>query len=98
MVTAAPFGGLGLTICYDVRFPYLYQQLVDLGAAPTVVARNTLVTLAYRRGNIELTTLGRALDHAGLHQPVRVVNVDSRLTVVGTVAGPGMVRIGAPGG
>jgi flagella basal body P-ring formation protein FlgA len=69
----------------------------DVGA-PTVVPRNSLVTLAYRRGNIELTTLGRALDDAGLHEPVRVVNVDSRLTVVGTVAGPGVVRIGAPSG
>jgi flagella basal body P-ring formation protein FlgA len=69
----------------------------DVGA-PTVVVRNTLVTLAYRRGSIELTTLGRALDDAGLHEPVRVVNVDSRLTVVGTVAGPGVVRIGTPGG
>jgi flagella basal body P-ring formation protein FlgA len=68
----------------------------DVGA-PTVVARNSLVTLAYRRGNVELTTLGRALDDAGLNEPVRVVNVDSRLTVVGTVAGPGVVRIDAPG-
>ncbi len=27
-----PFGVLGLSICYDLRFPYLYQQLIDLGA------------------------------------------------------------------
>ena len=32
VVTDTPFGRLGLTICYDVRFPYLYQALVDLGA------------------------------------------------------------------
>ena len=24
-----PFGTLGLTICYDVRFPALYQRLVE---------------------------------------------------------------------
>ena len=64
----------------------------DLGA-PTVVARNSLVTLAYRSGGLELTALGRAIDSAGLHEPIRVVNVDSRLTVVGTVTGPGMVRV-----
>jgi flagella basal body P-ring formation protein FlgA len=64
----------------------------DLGA-PTVVARNSLVTLAYRSGGLELTALGRAIDSAGLHQPIRVVNVDSRVTVVGTVTGPGMVRV-----
>lgn len=27
-----PFGVLGLSICYDLRFPYLYQRLVDQGA------------------------------------------------------------------
>jgi predicted amidohydrolase len=32
VVTETAFGTLGLTICYDVRFPYLYQALVDRGA------------------------------------------------------------------
>lgn len=32
VATSMPFGQLGLTICYDVRFPYLFQSLVDLGA------------------------------------------------------------------
>jgi len=27
-----PFGRLGLSVCYDIRFPYLYQALVDRGA------------------------------------------------------------------
>ncbi len=30
--TRLPFGLLGLTICYDLRFPYLHQALADLGA------------------------------------------------------------------
>jgi flagellar basal body P-ring formation protein FlgA len=64
----------------------------DIGT-PTVVRRNSLVTLAYRSGALVLTALGRAVDSAGLHEPVRVVNIDSRLTVVGTVTGPGMVRV-----
>jgi flagella basal body P-ring formation protein FlgA len=65
----------------------------DLGV-PTVVERNSLVTVAYRQGSIELTTIGRALDSAGLHELVRVINLDSRSTIVGTVTAPGIVRVG----
>lgn len=32
-----PFGTLGLTVCYDVRFPNLYQDLVDKGATVITV-------------------------------------------------------------
>ncbi len=32
VATELPFGTLGLSICYDLRFPHLYQRLVDLGA------------------------------------------------------------------
>lgn len=67
----------------------------DLGA-PTVVHRNSLVTLAYASGGLHLTALGRAIDNAGLNELIRVVNIDSRATVVGTVTGPGTVLVGAP--
>lgn len=33
VVVATPGGDLGLTICYDLRFPELYRQLVDKGAS-----------------------------------------------------------------
>ena len=36
-VADLPFGKLGLTVCYDVRFPTLYQDLVDLGATAIAV-------------------------------------------------------------
>ena len=35
--TRLPFGLLGLTICYDLRFPYLYQALADQGAVALTV-------------------------------------------------------------
>ena len=45
VVTDAPFGKLGLSICYDLRFPELYRQLVDQGAvALAVPAAFTLTT------------------------------------------------------
>lgn len=45
MVSDAPFGKLGLSICYDLRFPELYRELVDLGAvALAVPAAFTLTT------------------------------------------------------
>lgn len=45
VTTALPFGTLGLSICYDVRFPYVYQGLVDRGAiALTVPSAFTATT------------------------------------------------------
>lgn len=39
------FGRLGLTVCYDIRFPTLYQHLVDQGAiAMTVPSAFTATT------------------------------------------------------
>ncbi len=32
VVVETPYGTLGLSICYDLRFPELYRQLVDQGA------------------------------------------------------------------
>jgi flagella basal body P-ring formation protein FlgA len=82
-------------IGYEVRRNLYANRPVmieDVGA-PTVVRRNSLVTLAYRSGALELTALGRAVDSAGLHERIRVVNIDSRVTVVGTVTAAGLVRV-----
>ena len=37
VVTRTPWGGLGLTICYDLRFPALYTALAHAGAAVIAV-------------------------------------------------------------
>ena len=37
VVAATPFGGVGLSVCYDVRFPELYRRLVARGARLLVV-------------------------------------------------------------
>ena len=45
VVVETPLARLGLSICYDVRFPELYRRLVDLGAEVlTVPAAFTLAT------------------------------------------------------
>ena len=37
VVTQLPFGTLGLSVCYDLRFPRLYEKLVDAGAIALTV-------------------------------------------------------------
>jgi len=45
VVAEAPFGTLGLSVCYDLRFPELYRRLVDAGAiALAIPAAFTLTT------------------------------------------------------
>ena len=45
MVAATPMGRIGLTICYDLRFPYLYRALAKAGAeliaVPSAFTRTT---------------------------------------------------------
>ncbi len=44
-VAATPWGGLGMTVCYDVRFPGLYRTLAQAGAdfiaVPSAFTRQT---------------------------------------------------------
>jgi predicted amidohydrolase len=45
VVAGLPWGGLGLSICYDLRFPYLYRALAKAGASfLTVPAAFTRLT------------------------------------------------------
>jgi len=45
VVAPSPLGRVGLTICYDLRFPELYRQLASLGAEViTIPAAFTLFT------------------------------------------------------
>lgn len=63
----------------------------DLGP-PTLIRRNELIRLSFRAGPLQLLTEGRALDDGALGERVRVMNLDSRRTVYGEVAGPGLVE------
>ena len=76
--TDVPFGRLGLSICYDLRFPYLYQALVDQGAiALTVPSAFTATTGAahwhtlLRARAIECQSYVIAPAQHGAHNPRR---------------------------
>ncbi len=55
-VVDTPFGRIGLSICYDLRFPELYRQLVERGAELLVVPS----AFTARTGEAHWRTLVRA--------------------------------------
>lgn len=66
--------------------------LASLGP-PALVERNGLVSLVFLRGGLEIRTDGRALGRGAEGDEIRVMNLTSRNTVTGIVAGPGLVRV-----
>lgn len=81
---------VGLTTCYDVRFPWLYQHLGDLGAQLIVVAASWAAGPG-KRDQWNLLVRARALDSNCF-----VLGCDQAdPTTVGLGAGPGPTGIGA---
>ncbi|OSP54750.1 flagellar basal body P-ring formation chaperone FlgA [Pseudoruegeria sp. SK021] len=62
--------------------------------APAVIERNQIIVLTYFGGGLSISTEGRAMDRAGPGALVRVMNLDSRSTVTGTVMADGSVSVG----
>lgn len=75
VVAGLPWGGLGFSICYDLRFPYLYRALAHGGASflavPAAFTRLTgeahWVTLLRARA-IEAQCFVFAAAQGGLHE------------------------------
>ena len=63
MVTGTPVGNLGLSICYDLRFPALYAQLAEAGA--DVIAIPAAFTVPTGRAHWHVLMRARAIE-AGL--------------------------------
>ncbi len=61
VVAATPLGRLGLTICYDLRFPELYRRLADLGA--DVLTVPSAFTLATGKDHWEPLLRARAIEN-----------------------------------
>ena len=58
-----------------------------------ILERNQLVIMIYNIGSLLITAEGRVLDRAGVGELVRVMNLDSRLTVTGRVLFDGKVEV-----
>lgn len=88
VVTDTPWGRLGLTICYDVRFPQLYRALAKAGAA--MISVPAAFTVPTGEAHWETLLRARAIEtgcwilapaQAGLHEDGR--HTWGRSTVVG---------------
>lgn len=64
----------------------------DLGP-PALVERNARVPIVYRSGGLLIVVEGRALDRAGVGETVRVMNLDSRVTVTARMGADGMAHV-----
>jgi nitrilase len=79
VVVDTPFGVLGLSICYDLRFPELYRELLEMGAeyivAPsafTEVTGRSHWALLCRTRALENSCYLLAANQAGLHSNGRL--------------------------
>ena len=77
-VAVTPWGGLGLTICYDVRFPHLYRALAKAGAK--MIAVCAAFTVPTGKAHWEVLLRARAIEtgcfvlapaQGGLHEDGR---------------------------
>ncbi len=95
--TAGAFSDPAEVIGMEARvnlYPGRPVRFSDVGP-PAIVERNQIVVMVYRYGALSISTDGRALDRAGVGERVRVMNLDSRLTVSGTVRPDGSVEVGS---
>lgn len=67
----------------------------DIGP-PAIIERNQIVTLLFRRGSLTIAADARSLGRAGVGDVLRVMNLNSRTTVSGTVGADGTVTVGGP--
>ncbi|MFD5571059.1 carbon-nitrogen family hydrolase [Streptomyces cadmiisoli] len=92
VTVATEFGGLGLAICYDIRFPELFRGLLDAGAELIVVPA---AWPAKRLAHLQLLVRARAVEeqvfllacdatgtHGGMQQAGHSMIVDPWGTVV----------------
>ncbi len=60
VIVQTPWGGMGMTICYDVRFAYLYRRLAQGGAA--ILTAPAAFTVPTGRAHWEILVRARAIE------------------------------------
>lgn len=73
-------------------YPGRAIQPGDIGP-PTLVERNDLVTLTFRRGGLHIIAEGRALGRGAAGESVRAMNLSSRNTITGQVREDGSIEV-----
>src|SRR5690606_5499034 len=61
VVTETPWGTLGLSVCYDIRFPELYRKLADRGAHTIFIPAAFTATTG--RAHWDVLTRARAIEN-----------------------------------
>ena len=61
--------------------------------APTLIERNTLVKMVYSFRGLTIEAEGRAMERGSAGDLIRVMNLNSRQTVTGTVSGPNIIEV-----
>lgn len=67
-------------------------RLGDVGPA-ALVERNAIVPILYVNGGLRLSSEGRALARGAIGDRIRVMNLSSRTTVVGTIQSDGTILV-----
>lgn len=65
-------------------------------SSPTVLRKGTRVTMVYRSDNLEIRTLGEALDNGAKGDVVRVKNLTSKAIINGVVVNGDTISIASP--
>ena len=63
--------------------------------SPAVIERNELVVMVYRVGLLSISAEGRVLDRGAVGELVRVMNLESRMTITGRVLLDGTIEVGS---
>ncbi len=65
----------------------------DIGP-PAILERNQLVVMVYNNGALSITVEGRVMERGGVGEMIKVMNLSSKMTVIGRIMANGTVEVG----